>query len=69
MAGKKPKKPVAGQIRQKVKDPAISGAQVLFLGSKGCSSVCAKCGKSTTRGMIRIKNEKNYCSKGCAFTS
>jgi len=69
MAAKKPAKPVAGQIKQTVQDPAIYGTQVLFLGSKGSSSICAKCGKSTTRGMIRIKNEKNYCSKGCAFTS
>ena len=69
MAGKKPNKPVAAQTKQVVQDPAIYGTQVLFLGSKGCSSICAKCAKSTTRGMIRIKNEKNYCSKGCAFSS
>ena len=69
MAAKKPNKPAVGQIKQTVQDPAIYGAQVLFLGSKGSSSTCTKCGKSTTRGMIRIKNDKNYCSKGCAFSS
>ena len=69
MAAKKPNKQAVVQIKQTVQDPAIYGAQVLFLGSKGSSSTCTKCGKSTTRGMIRIKNDKNYCSKGCAFSS
>lgn len=69
MAGKKPAKPMAGQSKQAVQDPAIYGLQVKFLGFKNASSSCNKCGKETIRGMIRIKNEKDYCSAGCASTS
>jgi hypothetical protein len=69
MAGKKPAKPIAGQAKQAVQDPAVYGVQVKFLGFKGSSSVCSKCNKETIRGMIRIKQEKDYCSAGCASLS
>jgi hypothetical protein len=69
MAGKKPAKPMAGQLKQIALDPAVYGLQVKFLGSKGFGSICSKCNKETIRGMIRIKNEKNYCSVGCASSS
>jgi hypothetical protein len=69
MAGKKPAKPMAGQSKQIIQDPAIYGLRVKFLGSKGASSICSKCNKETIRGMIRVKDEKNYCSAGCASSS
>jgi hypothetical protein len=69
MAGKKPAKPMAGQSKQIALDPAVYGLQVKFLGSKGFGSICSKCNKETIRGMIRIKEEKDYCSAGCASSS
>jgi hypothetical protein len=69
MAGKRPAKPIAGQSKQTIQDPAIYGIQVRFLGSKNSGSICSKCNKETIRGMIRVKNEKNYCSAGCASSS
>jgi hypothetical protein len=69
MAGKKPAKPMAGQSKQPTLDPAVYGVQVKFLGFKGSGSVCSKCNKETIRGMIRIKQEKDYCSLRCASES
>jgi hypothetical protein len=68
MAGKKPAKAVAGQAKQVIKDPALYGQQFMFYGMKVAPSVCQACGKKTIRGMIRIKQEKNYCSERCALS-
>jgi hypothetical protein len=69
MAGKKPAKPMAGQARQVVQDPAVYGSMVKFMGTKSATSVCMKCGKVTINGMIRVKEEKSYCSSMCAKAS
>jgi len=69
MAGKKPAKPMAGQNKQVVHDPAVHGSLVLFYGSKNAVSNCDKCSKKTVRGMVRMKNEKFYCSITCAVAS
>jgi len=66
MAGKKPAKPIAGQSRQVVQDPAVYGQPVKVYGSASAYSECAECGNKTIRGMIRVKGDKNYCSVGCA---
>ena len=67
MAGKKPAKPIAGQAKQVQKDPAIYGQQAMFYGMKTAPCICFSCGRTTVRGMIRIKQEKNYCSEKCAL--
>jgi hypothetical protein len=69
MAGKKPAKPMAGQAKQIVQDPAVYGSMVKFMGTKTATSVCARCGKVTVNGMIRVKEDKSYCSGGCAKAS
>jgi hypothetical protein len=69
MAGKKPAKPMAGQAKQAVQDPAIYGSMVKFMGTKSATSVCLKCGRVTVSGMIRVKEGKSYCSAGCAKAS
>jgi hypothetical protein len=69
MAGKKPAKPMAGQSKQVVQDPAIYGAPLMFIGGKSASCACNKCGKLTVRGMVRVKNDAYYCSAGCASRS
>jgi len=68
MAGskKKPAKPIAGQSKVVVQDPAIYGTMVKYWGGFGAFTTCATCGKKTIRGMIRVKNEIHYCSAGCA---
>jgi hypothetical protein len=66
MAGKKPAKPMAGQSRQVVQDPAIYGQPVKIYGSASAYSECAECGNKTIRGMVRVKGDKNYCSVRCA---
>lgn len=68
MATKKPAKPIAGQIKQAVKDLAIHGQQAMFWGTKLSPCMCAQCGRKTVRGMIRVKQDKNYCSERCAVT-
>lgn len=65
MAGKKPAKPIAGQAKQAIEDPAIYGTQIMFMGSKLAKCICDKCGKSIVRGMIRVLGESRYCSKTC----
>jgi hypothetical protein len=65
MAGKKPAKPIAGQSKQKVEDPAIYGTLTMFVGSKTARCACDKCGRETVRGMIRVLGESRYCSKNC----
>jgi len=62
---KKPAKPMAGQSRTQTLDPNVYGTQVKYMGMKGCPSVCAKCGKNTLRGMVRVLGEKAYCSITC----
>lgn len=69
MAGKKPAKPMAGQSKQPIQDPAIYGSLMMFVGSKSSSCSCEKCGKLTVRGMVRVKNDNYYCSARCASTS
>lgn len=69
MASKKPAKPIAGQTKQPVKDPAVYGQLVLFYGMKSAPSFCAQCGRKTVRGMIRIKADKHYCSEACAVSN
>jgi hypothetical protein len=69
MAGKKPAKPIAGQSKQIIQDPAIYGSMIKFVGSKNASCSCAKCGKLTVRGMVRLKNDNYYCSLRCASES
>ena len=69
MAGKKPAKPMAGQSKQPVQDPAIYGSPTRFIGYKNSSCSCGKCGKLTVRGMVRVKNETYYCSARCAAAS
>jgi hypothetical protein len=69
MAGKKPAKPMAGQSKQPALDVATYGQQVKFFGSKNAASICSKCKKETIKGMIRIKNDKDYCSLTCAASS
>lgn len=65
MAGKKPAKPIAGQSRQQIEDPAIYGVQTMFWGSKNARCICDKCGRQIVRGMIRVLGESRYCSKLC----
>jgi hypothetical protein len=65
MAGKKPVKPMAGQTKQAILDPAIYGVQIKYYGVKGSPSMCPSCGKETIKGMVRLKNESFYCSLGC----
>lgn len=66
MAGKKPAKPMAGQAKQAVLDPAIYGTQIKYYGMKGASAKCPSCGKETIKGMVRLKNDLFYCSLACA---
>lgn len=65
MAGKKPAKPIAGQSKQPIEDPAIYGVQTMFWGSKTARCTCDKCGRQIVRGMIRVLGESRYCSKSC----
>jgi hypothetical protein len=67
MAGKKPAKPMAGQSKQVMQDPAIYGQSVKVYGTASAYYECCECGNKTIRGMIRIKGDKNYCSVGCAL--
>lgn len=69
MASKKPAKPIAGQAKQPVQDPAIYGSLLMFSGSKNAACSCAKCGKLTVRGMVRVKNDNYYCSIRCTLNS
>ena len=69
MAPKKPAKPIAGQVKQAVKDPAIYGQQTMFWGSKSSPTTCAHCDKKMVRGMVRVKQDKIYCSERCVLTS
>jgi hypothetical protein len=69
MAGKKPAKPMAGQAKQVQKDPSVYGHQFMFYGMKVAPSICQSCGRKTVRGMIRIKQDKNYCSEKCALSA
>lgn len=66
---KKPAKPIAGQSKKVVQDPAIYGIQVRFVGSADAFSECAVCGKKTVRGMIRLKEDNHYCSVRCVTAS
>lgn len=65
MAGKKPAKPMAGQAKQQILDPSIYGTQVKYLGDKSSATVCPTCGRSTIRGMVRMKGAEFYCSVRC----
>jgi len=69
MATKKPAKPIAGQVKQAVKDPAIYGQQTMYWGIKSAPSFCPTCERKTVRGMVRVKQEKIYCSENCAVAS
>jgi hypothetical protein len=69
MAPKKPAKPIAGQVKQAVKDPAIYGQQTMFWGMKAAPGACAECAKRIVRGMVRVKQEKIYCSERCVLAS
>ena len=66
MAGKKPAKPMAGQSKQPVQDPAVYGTPMMYIGMKTSPSECATCGKNTVRGIVRHKNDSFFCSAGCA---
>jgi hypothetical protein len=66
MAGKKPAKPMAGQSKQTIQDPAIYGQPVKIYGTASAYSQCPECGNKTIRGIVRLKNDKNYCSVRCA---
>lgn len=66
MAGKKPAKPIAGQSKQPVQDPAIFGSPIQYLGFKDSPSVCVQCGRQTIRGIIRMKGNLSFCSASCA---
>lgn len=66
MAGKKPAKPMAGQSKQIVQDPAVYGTMMMYIGSKQSPCKCAKCGKETVRGMVRYKGDAFLCSETCA---
>lgn len=66
MAGKKPAKPMAGQSKQTVLDPAIYGQLVKYVGSKSTPCSCKSCGNKTIRGMVRLKGENFFCSETCA---
>lgn len=67
MAGKKKSaKTVAGQVKTTPKlDPAMYGTQVRYLGLAGAAAVCATCGKRTKSGMLRMKENKFYCTVKC----
>lgn len=65
MAGKKPAKPMAGQNKQQVLDPAIYGQTVKFIGTKDSQCVCTKCGRKVVRGMVRLLGDSYYCSITC----
>lgn len=65
MAGKKPAKPMAGQSKQVTLDPTIYGQLTKFVGSKTAPAICAKCNRATIRGMMRVLNDKFYCSITC----
>lgn len=65
MAGKKPAKPMAGQGKQEVLDPAVYGTQIKYLGDKSSPCTCPTCGRSTIRGMVRMKGQEFYCSVRC----
>ena len=70
MATKKPAKPIAGQARSAPSlDPAIYGTQVRYLGLAGKHSTCETCGKVTKSGMLRMKEDKFYCTVKCAGVS
>ena len=69
MAGKKPAKPIAGQSRQVIQDPAIFGQLVKFQGFAGSGATCGCCSRVVIKGMVRIKNDNYYCSAGCAKIS
>ena len=66
MAGKKPAKPIAGQNRTVVQDPAIYGSIIKFVGMKSSPCVCSQCGRETIRGIVRIKTDIFFCSATCA---
>jgi|DEB19_MinimDraft_3_1074340.scaffolds.fasta_scaffold318034_2 hypothetical protein len=69
MAGKKPAKPMAGQSKQVVLDPAIYGIAVKFFGTKSSPMVCVCCGRNSVRGMIRVRGDEYLCSLRCAEQS
>ena len=69
MAPKKPAKPIAGQVKQAVKDPAIYGQQTMFWGTKSSPGACAQCERKMVRGMVRVKQEKIYCCEKCVLAS
>lgn len=66
MASKKPAKPIAGQVKQIAQDPSIHGQPVKIYGTATAYSLCPECGNKTIRGIVRSKNDKNYCSVRCA---
>ncbi len=65
MAGKKPAKPMAGQSKQATLDPNIYGQLIRFAGTKTTPCICARCGRSSIRGMVRVLGDKFYCSVTC----
>jgi hypothetical protein len=69
MAGKKPAKPMAGQSKTPVLDPAIYGAKIRFIGIGGSTAECGTCRSITKNGMMRYKGEKFYCNTKCAEKS
>jgi hypothetical protein len=66
MAGKKPAKPMAGQSRQTVQDPAVYGSIVKFIGTKASPCICGACKRSIVRGIVRAKGDSFFCSATCA---
>lgn len=69
MASKRPAKPIANQTKQAVKDPAVYGSSMMYIGSKNARNKCPKCGTHTVRGMVRYKENAFFCSETCAKSS
>jgi hypothetical protein len=69
MAGKKPAKPMAGQSKQVVLDPAVYGISVKYIGTKNSPMICSNCKRTSVRGMIRVRGEEMLCSLRCAEQS
>jgi hypothetical protein len=65
MASKKPAKPMAGQSKQVTLDPNVYGQLTRFIGTKTTPCVCERCKRFVVRGMVRVLNDKFYCSVGC----
>ncbi len=65
MASKKPAKPMAGQSKQVTIEPNLYGQLTRFIGTKTKPLVCERCKRFVVSGMVRVLNDKFYCSVGC----